>query len=256
MSSQSQPNWRTTLNSFLCPTREFIDNNLRVVRFCTISSFFIVTCLTLRKIKGVRRYTSALDVPKHVYHDVLRVRVATSSMDVVHRPMFGNIFFSIGTFLGSGLGVDEIIRREPYIRTRPYGVELAAAATAVTETNGRDQVMDKDTTAATTIDLWTLQHLVTSKAKVSLVPLFLDTTLSSSSSSSWLNTNQCAMGSRSEVDGESEGVLVVRMHARLAHQHGRKNLFDYNNEIERNRLWFYEKWKMGRRRPTDIGIAL
>jgi hypothetical protein len=65
------------------------------------------------------------------------------------------------------------------------------------------------------------------------------------------------VGSCSGTNGESEGVLVVRMHARLAHQHGRKNLFDYNNdEIERNRLWFYEKWEMGRRRPTDIGIAL
>ena len=154
--------WRQKLHYITNSVTQLIDKNLQVARVTTILTFCTISIVTIRKMKGVRRYTSALDVPQHIYNDVLRVRLIDTSFNVEHRPMFG-------MFLRNLLLLNNDTRNtSSLIKMRPYGVTTFKS----TELNISSQQNYKQHDL--NIDTWLTTHLITPKTTLKVIPLHLD----------------------------------------------------------------------------------
>jgi len=151
--------WRIALHDhILDPLRTFVDANLQAVRVTTILSFAVVSVLTVRQMKGVRRYTSALQVPPNVYGDIIRCRLArTSPFQMEHRPLFGTFIRQV-VFLGADSDSDSNSNNNKTnntIQMRPYGVVL---------------LNDHSTTSQS----WLTQALITPRTTIQVMPVYLD----------------------------------------------------------------------------------
>ena len=161
--NKTNTTWRTYLSSYvLNPVTTFVDANLQLVRTATTTSFLVVSILVIRKLKGVRRYTSALDVPPQVYGDVLRVRCTDTSFHVEHRPMFGMLLRNLMLLSGDA-------SPDSTIPMRPYGVVPFNAAEL-----HESAMQDGDSMEETSLAAWLTSNLIAPRTILRVVPLELE----------------------------------------------------------------------------------